>query len=118
MYKIWTTFTNPFLFAGSDTTMFNIDKNGTFRVNKCNYEGNIILTKPKLYRINIRIQEHSIVHTGGLGGREGRGGGVMIGLSLLLTGSNDITTVLMFCQYVVTSPVSPPTTNNIILTSD
>ena len=73
--KIWTTFTNPFLFARSDTTMFNIDKNGTFRVNKCNYEGNIILTKPKLYRINIRIQEHSIVHIHAKQGETRRGEG-------------------------------------------
>ena len=106
---------HPFLSNGSESTIFNIDKNETFRANKYNYMG-AILTKPKWYRINIRIQEHSIVH---IHAKQGEGEGWWwcwcydTALSLLVTG-NDITTVLMFCRYLVRTA---PTTNNIILTS-
>ena len=37
---------HPFLSNGSESTIFNIDKNETFRANKYNYMG-VILTKPK-----------------------------------------------------------------------
>ena len=51
-------------------TIFNIDKNGTFRANKCNYEGNIDQTK-----IISNKYQNSIVHIHAKQGETSRGQG-------------------------------------------